>query len=387
MSNPVLQSRPTPSPLLRNKLSRALTALRDETANLVLTRTPDAAVPRRDEDWVARNLAALGDVTPPADRPRQIVFTGFARFGFGAKGKVYSKDYFPAFSRRMAEQGVDCHFVWDEDGLDRHTTGTKPTSIVHMMNEEKLWPYNPRIRAAEARADFVFCSKRAANLLKEKPVTNRFLTPRGVPMPRMLGPTETGVRTFSNSAEGSGKRIIVTDTPETLDPNRYNTAFIDTRVPFEGRSYYTMFRIQAITRKVLHAYVRARDTSEKAASVHSKDTPANAGLIEMLYDLQIRPRLDEIATFTDRIGRLLGPGSYACDMVVCSTTGQMFMVEAGFKFNDSPYAAYLESVADQTPCNAIFYGGEYAVRAADLFLEEWLWSARYFTADPTGMTV
>jgi hypothetical protein len=386
MTTPVLQSRRTPPLAHRTLNSRAMSALRDETASLALTQTPDAAVPRRDEDWIARNIAGLGPIAPPADRPRQIVFTGFARFGFGAKGKVYAEDYFPAFTRRMAENGVDCHFVWDEDGLERHMTG-KPTAIVHMMNEEKVWPYNPRIRAAEAQADFVFCSKRAANLLKEKPVTNRFLTPRGIPMPRMLAPEETGLRAFSNAAEGSGKRIIVTDSPETLDPARYNTAFIDTRVPFEGKTYYTMFRIQAVTRKVLHAYVRARDTAEKAASVHSKDTPADAGLIEMLFDLLIRPRQDEITAFTDRIGRILGPGCYACDMVVCNSTGKMFMVEAGFKFNDSPYAKYLESVADRTPCNAIFYGGEYPVRAADLFLEEWVWSSRYFTADPTGMTL
>ncbi|MDZ7904759.1 MAG: hypothetical protein U5N55_02560 [Cypionkella sp.] len=176
---------------------------------------------------------------------------------------------------------------------------------------------------------------------------------------------------FSNLEMGSGKRVIVTKDNTNISEDRYNTRFIDTRIDFGGKTWYTMFRIQAVGGHIHHCYVRARDTAERAPSVHSKDTPANAGLIEHLYDKLIAPRRSEIFHHTRKMGEILGPGFYAHDMVVCQETGTLYMVESGFKFNDSPYANYLKSVQDDTPSNRIFYDGSYPIVGAHLFLKVW----------------
>ena len=98
--------------------------MKDEEADLLrategLARTvlPDVRVPVRDAAWAERNMRELGDITPPASRARKVVVTGFSRFGFWANAKVYQGDYFPDFTRHLADHGVDGHFVWDEAGL------------------------------------------------------------------------------------------------------------------------------------------------------------------------------------------------------------------------------------------------------------------------------
>lgn len=338
---------------------------------------------KRDEGWIQRQQAQLESVPPAIGRPRHLIFTALTRFGLGGKGKVYIPEYFPGFTQRLAEAGVDCSFVFNEDGLEA-ALDDRDTAILHIFNEEKAHPVNARIRAAEARAGVVFCSQRAARIAAEKPRANRFLTSRGIAMPPLVNEAAPDTAVFSNAAIGSGRRTAVVPEGTRLDPGRYNARYIDTRLTFEGVTYHTMFRIQAVGRKVQHAYPRARDVKERSASVHSKDTPANGPLIEYLFQTLIDGRREEIARHTLAMGEILGPGFYAHDMVVCNTTGALYMVETGFKFNDTPYATYLQPDAQRMPSNRVFYTGEYPVRAADLFLEEWDHARRNGQPDPTG---
>lgn len=338
---------------------------------------------RRKDDWVQGQHAQLQSVPPAIGRPRHLIFTALTRFGLGGKGKVYIPEYFPGFTQRLAEAGVDCSFVFSEDELEA-AQDDRDTAILHIFNEEKAYPTNARIRQAEVRAGVVFCSLRAAQIAAVKPRANRFLTARGITMPPLMQGATSDATVFSNAAIGSGRRTAVVAEGRDLDPGRYNTRFIDTRLSFEGTTYHTMFRIQAVGRKVLHAYPRARDVNQRSASVHSKDTPANGPLIEFLFQTLIEPRREEIERHALALGEILGPGFYAHDMVVCNTTGALYMVETGFKFNDTPYATYLEPDAGRMPSNRIFYTGEYPVRAADLFLAEWDNARQNGQPDPTG---
>lgn len=343
----------------------------------------DSFCRHRKDAWIALQRSQLQDVPAPLNRPRHLIFTAFTRFGFGGKGKVYIPEYYPGFTQRLAEQGVDCSFVWNEDMLEA-ALDDRDTAILHIFNEEKPWPYNARIRACEARAGVVFCTRRAAKIVSFKPRTNRFLTARGISMPPMVTAENSAGPVFSNAVIGAGKRTSVIENPATLNEARYNCEFIDTRLEFEGTTYHTMFRIQAIGRRVLHTYPRARDVKERSASVHSKDTPANGPLIEHLFATLIEPNRDLIAAHADAMGRILGPGFYAHDMVVSNSTGALYMVESNFKFNDTPYADYLIADADRMPSNRIFYTGEYAVKSADLFLAEWQDARRNGQPDPSG---
>lgn len=344
----------------------------------------DILTRRRTEDWLQLQRAQLQSVPPAIGRPRHLVFTAFTRFGLGGKGKVYIPEYFPGFTRRLAEAGVDCSFVFDEAGLEA-ALDDRDTAILHIFNEEKVYPRNSRIQAAEARAGVVFCTDRAAQIVARKPRANRFLTSRGIVMPALVQASVPDMPVFSNASIGSGRRTTVVDQGTDLDSARYNTRYIDTRLTFEGTTYHTMFRIQAVGRLVQHAYPRARDVREGSASVHSKDTPANGPLIEFLFQTLIEPRRDEIERHTRALGEILGPGFYAHDMVVCAATGALYMVETGFKFNDTPYATYLQPDADRMPSNRIFYTGDYPVLAADLFLAEWDRARRDGQPDPSGM--
>lgn len=352
----------------------------------MIVHVQDRRTRKRDESWLRGQRAQLDGVPLPSGRPRHLIFTAFTRFGLGGKGKVYIPEYFPGFTQSLAAAGVDCSFVFDEQGLT-DAIDDRDTAILHMYNEEKLYPVNDLIRAAERRAGVVFCTHRAALISSIKPRTNSFLTARGISMPAMIGPgdaADLGTSVFSNAAIGSGRRTMVLADGANLDLARYNTRYVDTRLDFGGKTYHTMFRIQAVGRQVQHAYPRARDVGERSASVHSKDTPADGPLIEFLFRTLIEPRREEIARHTFALGEILGPGFYAHDMVVCNSTGRLYMVETGFKFNDTPYATYLEPDADRMPSNRIFYTGEYPVRAASLFLGEWEHARRNGQPDPTG---
>lgn len=343
----------------------------------------ETPVPRRDSRFLERHQTWQADVAPPANRSRHVIFTGLSRFGLGGRGKVYVPEYFPAFTRTLAEADVDCSFAYNEDTLE-HAFDDRDTAIIHVYNEEKPSPYNTRIRAIEDHATVVFNGQRSALVIANKLRCNQYLTPRGIPMPELVtGPVADGV-VFSNLQSGSGKHTRLFSADRPLDSARYNTRFIDTRLTFEGVTYHTMFRIQAVGHQVHLAYPRARDVKERSASVHSKDTPANGPLIEFLHATLITPRRAEIADFAARMGQILGPGFYAHDMVVCNATGRMFMVESGFKFNDTPYADYLAADAARMPSNALFYNGEYAVRGARLFLQEWDAARDRPRLDPSG---
>lgn len=337
---------------------------------------------RRKDEWVNMQRAHLHQVAKQAGRARHLIFTAFTRFGFGGKGKVYIPEYLPGFTQRLAEADVDCSFVWDEDGLEA-AIDDRDTAILHIFNEEKVCAYNSRIRAAEARVGVVFCTQHAGLIVSFKPRTNQYLTARGIAMPPIIS-SASGDAVFSNAVIGSGRRTAVLPAATQLDSARYNTRFIDTRLSFEGTTYHTMFRIQTVGRQVLHAYPRARNVAERSASVHSKDTPANGPLIEFLFQTLIEPRRAEITQHAKALGEILGPGFYAHDMVVDNSTGELFMVESNLKFNDTPYANYLIADSERMPSNRIFYTGEYPVRAAELFLQEWDHARRHGQPEPSG---
>ncbi|MDZ7904760.1 MAG: hypothetical protein U5N55_02565 [Cypionkella sp.] len=88
------------------------------------------------QGWIDSNIASLGPVAQPMGRSRRVIFTGFTRFGFSGKGKVYTEDYFPKFTHYLAEHDVDCHFVWTQEQMAEHSAhGNYATSICSMKKK------------------------------------------------------------------------------------------------------------------------------------------------------------------------------------------------------------------------------------------------------------
>ena len=81
-------------------------------------------------------------------------------------------------------------------------------------------------------------------------------------------------------------------------------------------------------------YVRARAVSEGSPSVHNKNTPVNADLLNHLYSEIVLPGQSEILAICQRIGSRLGPGFYSHDIVPERDTGLLYVCETGFKFDD-----------------------------------------------------
>ena len=119
--------------------------------------------------------------------------------------------------------------------------------------------------------------------------------------------------------------------------NVYNTQFIDTTVQFRESVYFTCIRLVCIGTYLIRIYIRARDVSENNPSVHNKDTPKDRELLDYLHEKLVVPRLEAFHALSDRIGRVLGPGFYAHDVLIENKTGQLFLCETGFKFYDDTY--------------------------------------------------
>lgn len=317
----------------------------------------------------ARQLADLRHAVA-AERPAApratVVVTGLSPAGLIFPGKVDAATFLPPFAARLGRAGVATTLVADPAELpDAMATG--PAVLVHVYREVAHRIDTPEVIAAERRAAGVFNRADAGPIIADKALTHDRLTGHGVAMPSL----EPDGLVFSNDRQDSGAAVAVLERLAEADAGRYNTAFVDTRVAHEGRTYYTSVRLVCVGARILHGYVRARDAAEGSPSVHAADTPVDPGLIEMLQERQVTRRMPELADIAARVAEAFGPGFYAHDLLVPTDGGPAQLCETGYKFNDRTYARRLAPVAERVPSHrSMFEMPEWAGRSADLFLDE-----------------
>ena len=243
-----------------------------------------------------------------------------------------------------------------------------PTVLISLMNEtfDDLDEYDiPEDLLKKANA--MFNSHRTAGIIKDKRKANETLSRQGIMMPSLK--IDEGKKVFSNARVGSKENAFVLEKLQEIDDERYNTEFIDTRVPFENSVYFTCVRLVCIGTRTLQIYVRARDVEENNPSVHNKDTPKNPELLEHLYRNLVAPRLEQLHALGNRIGRALGPGFYVHDVLVDNNSGHLFLCESGFKFYDSSYAKPMMNVVrDRNLQRTILDQETYAGYAGSVFV-------------------
>ena len=243
-----------------------------------------------------------------------------------------------------------------------------PTVLINLMNEiyDDLDEYDiPEDLLLKANA--IFNSHHTADVIKDKRKANETLSGQGIMMPSLK--LDEGKKIFSNARVGSGENVFVLEKYQEIDDGRYNAEFIDTRVSFANTVYYTSVRLVCIGTRTLQIYVRARDVEENNPSVHSKDTPKNPELLEYLYRNLVEPRLEQLHALGNRIGRALGPGFYAHDVLVDIESGHLFMCETGFKFYDHTYCNWMKNVVrDRNFQHMILDQETYAGYAGSVFL-------------------
>ena len=165
--------------------------------------------------------------------------------------------------------------------------------------------------------------------------------------------------------------IVPDDATDTSagDDLEIRTEFVDTRVNFGSRRYFTSVRLLCVDDVILHAYPRARDDRAGDASVHAHDTPADPALIEHLHESLVQPRSEEFASIARQLHDVLGHGFFAHDVIVESGTGRILVCEGGFKFDDPAYRRHLEPIASRIPSQSVLFPiQEFSRRSAEVFL-------------------
>ena len=91
----------------------------------------------------------------------------------------------------------------------------------------------------------------------------------------------------------------------------------------------------------------ALEISTKIIHLFSGDrTPKNTRHLEYLHEQLVVERVDEYFILCNQIGRVLGPGFYAHDVLVDNVSGHLYLCETGFKFYCAPYCNRMMNVVD-----------------------------------------
>lgn len=307
----------------------------------------------------------LLQVSQPSQPRGRVVITALTHWGFHGLGKVDPNKFFPPFCDVLATEGIATKFVRTPKELSQFVD--EETCIIHIYREIGSRIDSDEIFDAQRRARVVFNHPSIGPLIGRKDEAHRLFTRNGIAMPARS--SKSGL-VFSNAPHDSAAPANVVKDLSLVDPERYNTEFIDTRVKVGDREYYTTVRIMCVGREIIHAFVRARDVREGSASVHAKDTPLDAGLINYLQDLLVKPYLDNFRVLAESIELVLGPGFYSHDLLI-DKHGNVFVCEAGLKFSDDTYPGHLTSIAEACSCHAILFSDEFARSSARAFLREW----------------
>ena len=308
---------------------------------------------------------------PPPLSPRgTVVFAGLTQQKLHVCGKMSPARFLPAICNVLRSEGYHTFFACSEAELASFQNCSRPLVVVMLYGEDDTngVPESESLWELLKVADVVFNHPRVGSIIRSKRRTHQFLTAAGVQMPGLKELADTAI--FSNADASSGASIKLLEAGAQLDCERYNTEFIDTRRLVNGKEYYATVRLMCVGSYVTHAFVRARDVSEGDPSVHLKDTPHDAELINTLERQLIEPNKVQFSELAQRTYDALGPGFYAHDILVEAGSNRVLMCETGFKFNDASFAEWVEAVRSQRPTwNPLHTAEQAAIAAVKPFLD------------------
>lgn len=276
-----------------------------------------------------------------------IAIVGSERHGLAEQGKTRPDRYFPKFEYGAINAGATVAFYQTPNLLLRslHIHDDRPLAVLFLYNEEQSEDYPPdaTIHILEKRpCTIVYNSPETARKIAEKPITNRILADAGIDVPRMSNRAD--VQLFSNTITGSNQPTSVIAQGTAVDPARYNTELVDTRVEVDCHEYYVSLRAVCVAGRVLDLFVRCRPIEDGTPSVHSRDTPLDPDLLNTIHREHVQPRMDEIHSLCAKIGSTLGPAFYVHDILL-SKDGRLPVCEVGFKFDDTTLVEHLWPVS------------------------------------------
>lgn len=312
----------------------------------------DEPTERRGEgDWAARvAVLALG--------PR----------GLEASGKIEGPAFLGAFGYACAERGIAIELV-TKSAVIRRLGESGFDAVLNILQEEED-PLDLFERAEVGFAGPVYNRSALARIIADKRATHQHLLAAGLPVPRLVEPGETGTgQVFSNARFGSHLPTALLKGAEHVSPDRHNTEFVDTRVAFEGKHYYTTVRIAALNGTLLAAWVRARDEAEGSANVHSRDTPLHPALLRYLHAALVTDRMTDLLDLTLGLGNAYGNGVFVHDLLTCAKTGRISVAESGLKFDDETYRLHLLPIVGQIRDLSPIHEPDWPARVAGAFAD------------------
>lgn len=291
--------------------------------------------------------------------------------GVLAKGKG-SRNIIARLIRVLGKLGVQSEVLPFAELMARGPAGD-PQSYVLLHYNELFVVQNQKVdwlRAREselvALGHKILHSVEQGRIVGHKIRQNKVLTAAGVPMPRLIETGGAFETAFSNEVSNAHVPVQLVGNAAELDPDRYNTEYVDCRHAFEGELWHVCIRAQAVGGQVLFSWVRAG----KEPSVHTRDTPQDAAMIRHFHEQLVAPNAKRINEIARGVKAALGVGLYAHDILPCAKTGQLFLCETNFKFFDGNHRFHMAGIAAEHPVPAMFDGRKVGRRMARALVQE-----------------
>ena len=179
----------------------------------------------------------------------------------------------------------------------------------------------------------VFHGSVLGEILGDKAKTNKFLTEHGIRCP-LIVTNKTDKTVFVNEANSSHAVTKIISAFGEINPKTYNTEYIDTSFDFDGHKYYASIRAMCIKGIITDIFLRFRNVTENNPNVHCDNTPINPELQNFYFNDILTPNMPQLKEICHNMGDLFGFGFYGHDLLLQSETGQIYVAESSFKFDN-----------------------------------------------------
>lgn len=292
-------------------------------------------------------------------------------------GKIVPTFYFPTFARVLKDRGLVHHETYGIDQLRKVRADKKNTLVVLIHSETYLnedAEYLERVSELERYAIEHFGERsvihptRVGLKIGDKMAANQWLSAAGLPMPSLLDDKHAPTKVFSNRRVGTNTPIQLVAAGRPLNAKRYNTKFIDTTHEYNGKAYYVSLRAMGVGRRCVAAYARMRPIAG-GPSVHDADTPRDPKLINYFHQELVTKKMHELRELSDRLGKVLGIGFYAHDILPEAKTGNLYLCETGYKVDEGHLRSHLKALRAQLVFRDSLFE-PFVEASAKAFLEE-----------------
>ncbi|WP_112663436.1 hypothetical protein [Microvirga flavescens] len=301
---------------------------------------------------------------------QDILFVGTKKNALHGNGKV---GYFFQYAEPILNRcGLNVFKYESFDALEARISQHKRAVVALIYNEEESFEevLNTEDLCSNHLERFLLVHPyKTGQIVSSKAASNEAFSKRGINVPPMAAGTTALGKVFSNVIQGSGQAVSTRHAGETLDERRYNTAFINTVHSFRGKDYFVSLRAMCVGGVCHSVYVRCRPVDEGNPSVHAINTPLEPDLLNYLYTRLVIGFRDYINEICRSVGDVLGLGFYSHDLLPCADSGEIYICETGFKFDEISLKHHLMPIKDQVVMADLFEGRE-IIKAAHLFVQQ-----------------